>query len=144
MRHAEKRLNEGTNPGLTEQGFQRAQDLNNYFGNSKPNTIFVSTYLRTQLTAVPSATAAGISAVIVNQEIADSLNLFIFGLAIQHRKKVLVVSHTDAIPKIIKGLCNIDIASIADNDYDNMYIIRLGKNKRLRKFTATTYGQLSP
>ncbi len=65
-------------------------------------------------------------------------------MALQDRKKVLVVCNTDAIPKIIKALANVDIAQIPDDDYDNMYIIRLGKNKRLRKFTATTYGQLSP
>jgi broad specificity phosphatase PhoE len=144
VRHAEKRLNEGDNPALTTQGMKRAEDLNVYFGNNKPNKIFVSTFLRTQLTAAPTATAAGVSAVIIKQNNTDSLNFFILGLSLLDRKKVLVVSHTDAIPKIIKGLCNVDISPIAENDYDNLYIIKLRKNKPFRRFTATTYGEVSP
>jgi phosphohistidine phosphatase SixA len=144
VRHAEKRLNEGDNPALTQQGMKRAEDLNTYFGNNKPNKIFVSTFLRTQLTAAPTATAAGVSAVIIKQNNTDSLNFFILGLSLLDKKKVLVVSHTDAIPKIIKGLCNTDINPIAENDYDNLYIIRLRKNKRVQQFTATTYGEVSP
>lgn len=144
VRHAEKRLDQGNNPSLTEQGFQRAQDLNTYFGASKPNRIFVSTFQRTQLTAVPTATAAGVPALIYDHQNQDSLNKMIIVLALQDRKKVLVVSHTDAIPKIVKALCNVDIAAIPDNDYDNMYIIRLAKNKRVIKLTTTTYGQPSP
>jgi broad specificity phosphatase PhoE len=144
VRHAEKRLNEGDNPALTQQGMKRAEDLNTYFGNNKPNKIFVSTFLRTQLTAAPTATAAALSPVIIKQNNTDSLNFFILGLSLLDRKKVLVVSHTDAIPKIIKGLCNVDISPIAENDYDNLYIIRLRKNKRVQRFTATTYGEISP
>jgi phosphohistidine phosphatase SixA len=144
VRHAEKRLNEGDNPALTQQGMKRAQDLNTYFGNNKPNKIFVSTFLRTQLTAAPTATAAVITPVIIKQNNTDSLNLFILGLHLIDRKKVLVVSHTDAIPKIIKGLCNVDIVPIAENDYDNLYIIRLKKKKLVKLFTATTYGDASP
>jgi broad specificity phosphatase PhoE len=144
VRHAEKRLNEGDNPALTQQGMKRAEDLNSYFGNSKPNKIFVSTFLRTQLTAAPTATAAGVSAIVIKQNNTDSLNFFILGLSVLDKKKVLVVSHTDAIPKIIKGLCNVDISPIAENDFDNLYIIRLRKNKAVRRFTATTYGDVSP
>jgi 2,3-bisphosphoglycerate-dependent phosphoglycerate mutase len=145
VRHAEKRLDQGNNPTLTEQGFQRAQDLNTYFGASKPNKIFVSTLQRTQLTAAPTATAAGVIPLIYDHQNQDSLNLMMLGMILQDRKKVLVVSHTDAIPKIIKTLCNVDIGMMADNDYDNMYIIRLRKKgKRVRSFTATTYGQPSP
>jgi broad specificity phosphatase PhoE len=143
VRHAEKRLNEGDNPALTTQGMKRAEDLNAYFGNSKPNKIFVSTFLRTQLTAAPTSTAAGVPSVIIKQNNTDSLNLFILGLSLLDRKKVLVVSHTDAIPKIIKGLCNVDINPIAENDFDNLYIIRLRKNKHVRRF-ITTYGEISP
>jgi 2,3-bisphosphoglycerate-dependent phosphoglycerate mutase len=144
VRHAEKRLNEGDNPALTQQGMKRAEDLNTYFGNNKPNKIFVSTFLRTQLTAAPTATAAALSPVIIKQNNTDSLNFFILGLSLLDRKKVLVVSHTDAIPKIVKGLCNVDINPITENDYDNLYIIRLRKNKRVQQFTATTYGEVSP
>jgi 2,3-bisphosphoglycerate-dependent phosphoglycerate mutase len=145
VRHAEKRLVQGSNPSLTEQGFQRAQALNTYFGESKPNKIFVSTFQRTQLTAAPTGTAAGVTPLIYNHQIQDSLNLMLLGLVLQDRKKVLVVSHTDAIPKIVKALSNVDIGEIPDNDYDNMYIIRLRKKgKKIVSFTATTYGQASP
>jgi 2,3-bisphosphoglycerate-dependent phosphoglycerate mutase len=145
VRHAEKRLDQGNNPSLTEQGFQRAQDLNTYFGASKPNRIFVSTLQRTQLTAAPTATAAGVTPLIYNHQIQDSLNLMLLNLVLQDRKKVLVVSHTDAIPKIVKALSNVDIGIMADNDYNNMYIIRLRKKgRKIVSFTATTYGQASP
>ncbi len=64
------------NTSLTEQGVQRAQDLNTNFGTNKPNRIFVSTLQRTQLTAAPTAaaTATGVTSLIYDHQNQDSLN----------------------------------------------------------------------
>jgi 2,3-bisphosphoglycerate-dependent phosphoglycerate mutase len=147
VRHAEKKLNDGTDPALTDEGFQRAQDLNNYFGTKKPDEIFVSTALRTQQTAAPTAAAAGKVAVVVDQRGNNpsnggnaNVNAFIEQLKKIDNKTVLVVTHSDVIPEIIRELAGVTIRGIKEDEYDNLYI--LTRNGKDWKFEHAIYGKV--
>lgn len=144
VRHAEKVLipPNAYDPALTDVGVQRSNDLNAYFGKKKPDSVFVSTFLRTQQTAAPTATAAGLTPVVINQNDTNSVNAFISRLYKMHKKKVLIVGHTNSIPRIVKGLSGQIINAIPEADYDNIYIIKIRRTNR--QLTQKTYGAVSP
>ena len=144
VRHAEKVLTppNASDPALTDAGVKRSNDLNNFFGNKKPDSIFVSKYLRSLQTAAPSATSAGVIPIIINQSDSNNIDAFIKRLNKMHKKTVLVVGHTNTVPLIVKRLCGETINPIPETDYDNLFIIRGGRNSR--KLVQTTYGVASP
>lgn len=144
VRHAEKQLvpANASDPALTDIGVQRANDLNAYFGNKKPDSIFVSKYLRTQQTAAPTAAAASITPVVVNQTDTNGIDAFVKRIYNINKKKVLIVGHSNTVPRIVKGLSGQTINAISDTDYDNLYIIKIKKSDRQLK--QTNYGAVSP
>ena len=144
VRHAEKVLTppNAYDPPLTNAGQQRSNDLNTYLGKRKPDSIFVSTFLRTQQTAAPTATAAGVTPIIINQTDTNSVNAFITRLYKMNKKKVLVVGHTNTVPRIVKGLSGQTINTISEVDYDNIYIIKIRRTNR--QLIQATYGVTSP
>lgn len=144
VRHAEKALTpaNASDPTLTEAGIQRSNDLNNFFGHKKPDSIFVTKYLRNQLTAAPTASAAGVRSIIINQSDTNSIKTLVTRLNKMHKKKVLIVGHSNTVPLIVKELSGKNINPISENDYDNMYIIKSRNNKR--QLNQTTYGAVSP
>ena len=144
VRHAEKQLvpASASDPALTNIGVQRANDLNAYFANNKPDSIFVSKYLRTQQTAAPTAAAANITPVIVNQTDTNGIDAFVTRLFKLKKKKVLIIGHSNTVPRIVKGLSGQTINPIPETDYDNIYIIKVRKTER--RLTQTTYGTVSP
>jgi 2,3-bisphosphoglycerate-dependent phosphoglycerate mutase len=144
VRHAEKQLQPANNPNpaLTEEGQQRARDLNTYLGKRKPDSIFVSTFLRTQQTAAPTAEASGVTPIIINQTDTNAINQFVKRMIFIHKKKVLIVGHTTTVPRIVKGLSGVRINAINEDDYDNIYIIKVRRSGRT--LISTTYGVVSP
>ena len=140
VRHAEKQLipSNASDPALTDIGVQRANDLNAYFGNKKPDSIFVSKYLRTLQTAAPTSAAANIISVVINQTDTNGIDAFVKRLYNMNKKKVLIVGHSNTVPRIVKGLSGQTVNAIADTDHDNLYIIKI--RKKYRQLTQTTYG----
>jgi broad specificity phosphatase PhoE len=144
VRHAEKQLIPANNPDpvLTSVGQQRAKDLFGYIGKKKLDCIYVSTFLRTQQTAEPTATGFAVSPIIINQRDTNAINDFVKRMIFIHKKRVLIVGHSNTVPRIVKGLSGVDINPIDETDYDNMYIIKVRRSSR--RLTATTYGAVSP
>jgi len=144
VRHAEKVLTpaNASDPPLTAIGIQRSNNLNTYFGRKKPDSIFVTKYLRNQLTAAPTASAAGVTPIIINQSDSNNINVFIKRLNKMHKKIVLVVGHTNTVPLIVKGLCGETVNPIPETDYDNLFIVKGKRNSR--KLIKATYGAVSP
>lgn len=144
VRHAEKQLEPANNPdpALTANGQQRARDLFAYIGKKKLDSIYVSTFLRTQQTAAPTATGFALSPIIINQRDTNVINDFVKRMIFVHKKRILIVGHTNTVPRIVKDLSGEDINPIDEADYDNMYIIKVRRSSR--RLTATTYGAVSP
>ena len=141
VRHAE-RVDNSRNSALSPAGLERAEDLKDTLISTKIDLIFVSTYLRTQQTAQPTADAKDLPFIIYKPDTTAGL--------VSHLKKikgksVLVTGHSDTVPDIVRGLSNQAVAPIADNDFDNLYIIKVrhffGTHRTL---TQRTYGKPTP
>ena len=143
VRHAEK-LDQSTDAILSIAGIQRANDLNSYFISRgiHIDSIFVSTYLRTQQTAQPTAIATGNTPNIINQADDATMEKMIARLNAMDKKTVLVVGHTNTVPRIVKELSGVDIGTIAEDDFDNLYIVTIKNGQR--SMQHITYGRASP
>lgn len=141
VRHAD-RLNSSNDSPLSTAGFQRAQDLKDSLINVGIDSIFVSTFIRTQQTATPLADALGKTMRIYRP---DTTNGLITSLKRIQGKEMLVVGHSDNVPDIVQGLSGQTVAAIAGNDFDNLYIIRIRKGFRTKRtLWHKTYGAPSP
>lgn len=141
VRHAE-RVDNSRNSALSPAGLQRAQDLKDVLASKKLELIYASTYLRTQQTAQPTATAKGLPLIIYKP---DTTTGFVINLKKLKGKSVLVVGHSDTVPDIVSGLSNQAVAPIADNDFDNLYIVRVRNFFGARRtLNHLTYGKATP
>lgn len=140
VRHAEKADN-STNPPLSLAGQQRARDLRDSLASKGIDSIFTSTFIRTRQTAAPLATLLN-KTIRVHSGTSDQL---VADLKAIKNKAVLVVGHSNTVPVIVNGLSGQTIPVIDENDFDNMYIIKIKKGLGTkRSLRHITYGALSP
>ena len=133
VRHAE-RADAGTtpvkgaDPNLSAAGRARAKSLAAMLKEAGITAIFVTEFKRTQQTAAPLAAALGVTAVTVPS--ADTAGLVAKVKAATGN--VLVVGHTNTVPEVIKGLGSADgPASIAETEFDNLFIVARGDKPTL-------------
>jgi broad specificity phosphatase PhoE len=141
VRHAEKRDSSPDTP-LSEVGWDRALSLRNQLIGKRIDAIFSSNYSRTRQTAQPLADALSTPLSIYQPDTTGSLAAV---LKKMNGKNVLVVGHSNTIPPLVAGLSGETVA-IADNDYDNLFVVRVRKTLLGQKvdLTKTTYGKPSP
>ena len=141
VRHAERQDNSINSP-LSNIGFQRAAILRDSLITKGIDSIFASTFMRTQQTAQSLATALGKSLRIYSP---DTTNGLIAALKNIKGKEVLVVGHSDKVPDIVQGLSGQPVPAIAYDDFDNLYIIKVKKGLGTRRWMwHKTYGPSSP
>ena len=142
VRHAEKACEDCFACGLSEPGMARAETLADSLINKGIDQIFASQCLRTQATAQPLAEQANI---VVTLYHTDQLNSLIQSLkAINDRRDVLIVGHSNQIPVIIDSLTNEQV-TIGSEDYDNLFIIRKKNFRSVSvKLAEETYGVPTP
>ncbi len=144
VRHAEKVLNAGDDPHLTEAGNARAQELAKVAENAHVGSVYVSQYQRTKETAAPLLAAHGdISerAVPVNmsgvknypKELASTI------LSADRGKTVLVVSHSNIVPALVEELAHVKVPEIPDNEFSLLYIVVVRRGKPV-SLIAARYG----
>ena len=146
VRHAEK-VDNSTNPPLSGLGTERAIDLKNLLLNKSITEIYSTNFIRTRTTAQPLAEARGVVTKIYATSPADSMRVFIEKLKQIRGKNVLVTGHSNTTKYVVNGLLERDTlrADIADNDFDNLYIIkRQFFPVKKTRFFAKTYGKTSP
>jgi 2,3-bisphosphoglycerate-dependent phosphoglycerate mutase len=141
VRHAEK-VDNSDDPELSQLGRERAVDLQNYI-TERLDTVFTSFKKRTILTGLTVALPRSIPQITIDQANEQSLLAFIERLKkISGNKAILIVGHTNTVPKIVLGISGQAIDPIPENDFDNIYIIkRSGNSITLQKLT---YGKPSP
>jgi broad specificity phosphatase PhoE len=141
VRHAEKRDSSPDTP-LSEVGWDRALSLRNQLIGKRIDAIFSSNYSRTRQTAQPLADALSTPLSIYQPDTTGSLAAV---LKKMNGKNILVVGHSNTIPPLVAGLSGETVA-IADNDYDNLFVVRVRKTLLGQKvdLTKTTYGKPSP
>jgi broad specificity phosphatase PhoE len=139
IRHAEKDLAAGAeDPPLTAAGTARAALLARMFGDGalpgRIDAIYVSPALRNRLTAAPLAARLGIRETVAPAD--DARGLARRALHEHRGGRVLIVGHSDTVPKIVAELSGISqIPQIGDQEYSTMYVVtvpRIGHANLLR------------
>lgn len=120
VRHAEKKNPKMDQSLLSDVGFARAQTLKRVLSDVDLKSIYCTEYLRTQQTALPSATDHGLKPIITKAEDVK-------GLAAQLKARgtedVLVVGHSDTIPELLVELGVSTHAAIAPDEFDNLFVV---------------------
>ena len=134
VRHAERADTQpgatpamGADPDLSEAGRARAESLATMLKDAKITAIFATEFKRTQQTAAPLAKALGITVTTVaSNSTADLLK------KIRASKgNVLVVGHSNSVPDVIKGLGVSTPVTIADDEFDNLFLVSRGSTASL-------------
>ncbi len=112
----------GADPELSETGKARATALAVLLKDAKITAIFTTEYKRTRDTAQPLATAAGIAATAVDSKDAAGLVARVKASS----GNVLVVGHSNSVPDVIKALGVSEPVAIADDQFDNLFVVIRG------------------
>jgi broad specificity phosphatase PhoE len=129
VRHAEKQS--GNDPVLTENGNKRAGALLLALKNKGVRHIYVTQFKRTQMTGDSLRIQLGIDTV---QYKADTTGEDVLNKILAHNdagKTILIIGHSNTIPKIIKqlGAADFEPANIPDAEFDNLYLMTFKKKK---------------
>ena len=122
IRHAEKlRIDKSDqNPSLTEKGLERASAWREIFSNVNLDAVYSTDYLRTKLTAKPTADSKSLPIWLY-----DPKDMFSNSFQFETRgKNVLVVGHSNTTNVFAnKVLGEEKYRQIADNNNSNLYIV---------------------
>ena len=118
----------GTDPDLSGQGILRAQALARTLKDAKITAIYTTEFKRTRQTAAPLATALGVQVTEVSSKDLPGL----FQKVRTAPGNVLVVGHSNTVPAVIKELGVAEPVSIAETEYDNLFVVTRGTLIRLR------------
>ena len=138
VRHAEKALDAGDDPGLSAAGRRRVAELTRQLKDADVvagvDAIYTTQYRRTQETARPLADALDLP---INQYDAADTESVLETILKRHKGKIiLVVAHSNTLPELIANLgASKKVPPIAENEYDNIYVISIpwfGKTKTIR------------
>jgi broad specificity phosphatase PhoE len=128
VRHAEKSTDDPRDPSISAIGWERANALSETLKGAGVGAIYSTQLKRTRQTAEPLAKKLGLS-IIERPPTMAAADLAKEVLANQSGKTVLIVGHSNTVPDIVKALSGIEVAPIADNEYDHLYIVVLAPGK---------------
>jgi 2,3-bisphosphoglycerate-dependent phosphoglycerate mutase len=128
VRHAEKAEGGGNDPDLSQAGRTRAESLAGILKEVGITAIYATEFKRTQETAAPLAKAIGIEVVRIAGKSTGELVAKLHDL---QSGNALVVGHSNTIPELTRALGVEALVSIAENDYDNLFVVVLDKKPRL-------------
>jgi broad specificity phosphatase PhoE len=117
----------GADPELSDAGKARAASLAALLKDAKITAIFTTEYKRTRDTAQPLAAATGVAAAVVDSKDAASLIDKVKASA----GNILVVGHSNTLPDVIKALGVGEPVSIADDQFDNLFVVVRGARPAL-------------
>ena len=124
-RHAEKVRGADDNPPLTAGGQKRAQALPAAVSKYNISAIYSTRYRRTRKTALPLVEARGLSLTLYS----DNPRKLAKRLLREHRgDTILVVGHSNTVPQIIAALGVPDPVDINDNEYGDLFVVRVHPN----------------
>jgi broad specificity phosphatase PhoE len=114
-----------TDPELSPAGRARAESLAAMLKDSGITAIFTTQYTRTRQTAEPIAKALGLDVQALNARDLDGLVAKVKAAT----GNVLVVGHSNTVPDTIKALGVESEVTIAETEYDNLFIVTSGASK---------------
>jgi len=126
VRHAERDTMQ-YDPPLTEAGRARAAALAHVLKDAGIQAVYTTQYIRTQQTAQPLADELRLKLQIIDAD-ADHLTSYVRTVLRRVEKehaggRVLVVSHGNVIPLLLKELGTIKDLTLGDEEYDNLFVV---------------------
>ena len=112
----------GADPDLSGAGLARANALAAMLKDAKISTVITTEYKRTRQTGEPTAKAAGLSVTAIDSKSAATM----IDRIKTAQGNVLVVGHSNTIPEVLKALGVTEPVTIADDEYDAMFIVTRG------------------
>jgi len=129
VRHAEKALDQGNDPELTEAGKVRATRLATYLDNADVAGYYATQFKRTQATLLDLSTKRNLPVQVME---VQSSNWNTFAEALRRHiqahycgKTVAVAQHSNTIPQLINTWVGTKMKDIDDADYENIFVLTL-------------------
>jgi broad specificity phosphatase PhoE len=144
-RHGEKLTAPADDPPLSPAGEARAIALAEAVRGAGVTAIYSTPWKRTQSTARPASERLGvpITTFDVRAGTGDYGQGYAAELLAKHRGRVvLVVGHSNTVPNILRGLGITDAPTIADAEYDNLFIVTIPETGPARVVRAR-YGEFA-
>jgi broad specificity phosphatase PhoE len=120
VRHAE-RADQSTDPPLSTEGVARSYRLRDLLRDAGITHIFTTELRRTIETAKPLTDALGVAPQVLPGPDVQPLAARLFALG--PRDRALVVGHSNTVPELLRELRVAARVTIADTDYDNLFIV---------------------
>ena len=117
----------GADPELSDAGKARARALAMLLKDARITAIFTTEYKRTRDTAQPLAAATGVAVTTIDSKDAATL----IDKLKASSGNVLVVGHSNTVPDIIKALGVGEPVAIADDQFDNLFVVIRGAKPAL-------------
>ncbi len=145
VRHAEKL--DGTDPGLTDAGLARAEALREKLSDVPLDAIYVTQWQRTRMTAAPVAEAQGLPLTVHSTEsrsTSEHVQAIVSDLNARHcGDTVLLVGHSNTLPRIIYTLTGKQIGVMSEQTYSRLFHIRFEPGRPVELIRAE-YGAPDP
>lgn len=128
VRHAEKAAVPGNDPPLSASGQARAVALGVALAEAHVTHVIVTSRQRTALTAAAVTRAGHLTPVVVPLGEGDSAHVAAVASAIRRVPRpdaVLVVGHSNTIPRIITALGGPPMPDLCDAEYSTIFVVQL-------------------
>ncbi len=120
-RHVEKAGAPADNPGPSNVGQRRAEQLAEMFGESGVDAVFATHYLRSFATATPLAHHLGMPVHVYD---AADTDVMLARINKEHRfDTVFVVGHSNTVPDIVRALSGKRVADIDEGRYGDIFLV---------------------
>ena len=127
VRHGQK-ADASDDPPLSPAGVERSRALAQHMRRAGLTAIYASDRQRTQLTAAPTAEALALKVLV--HPAKDSTGLVARLAKEQPTGRVLVVGHSNTLPALLHALHVEPPITIADDAFDNLFIVVLPRDRR--------------
>lgn len=125
IRHAEKAVDQGRDPELTEAGKNRASQWVNYFFIKDVDHVISSDFKRTRETAAPLARSKKLPVELYDVSKVDGVSL----LETYRGKTVALYGHSNTINLYANALQKDSIyKELEESDYNHFFIVRVDKD----------------
>ena len=119
VRHAEKKTDEGKDPGLTNAGNFRAHQLAELFQYRDIERIWSTDYKRTRETVIPTA-----SRLKIEFNLYDPRELPTFAKQLlEDGDNALIAGHSNTTPELTRLLCHCEINDMDELEYDLLFAV---------------------
>lgn len=143
-RHAEKSLDGGDDPPLSDKGAQRAQALALKLGDADVRAIYVTQFKRTLDSAAPLAEQIGIDPSALEVDHRDPrpyVERLADDITAKHRgETVVVISHSNTLPLIVERLGGEPVPAIGDQVYGDLFVVTLPADGEPGSIAKSHYG----